>query len=40
MKSEDGALKAEAALAEELREQGYAVYGRHGERLHLTRRGY
>ena len=40
MKSEDEALAAEAALAEELREKGYGVYGRHGERLHLTRRGY
>lgn len=40
LRSEDEALAAEAALAEELRAQGYAVYGHHGERLHLTRRGY
>jgi predicted GIY-YIG superfamily endonuclease len=40
LQTEDEALEAEAALAEELRERGYAVYGRHGERLHLRRRGY
>lgn len=44
MQSEDEALEAEATLAEQLREQGYAVHGRHGERLDLrrdrTRRGY
>ncbi len=37
---EDAALEAEASLAEDLRAQGYPVYGRHGERLHLSRRGY
>jgi hypothetical protein len=40
LQSEEEALAAEAALAEELRERGYGVYGRHGERLHLSRRGY
>lgn len=40
MASEEEALAAEAALAEELRSRGYAVYGKHGDRLHLSRRGY
>ncbi len=40
LRSEEDALTAEAALAEELRDQGYAVYGRHGDPLHLSRRGY
>jgi hypothetical protein len=33
--SEEDALEAEAAFAEELRDRGYAVWGEHGKPLHL-----
>jgi hypothetical protein len=36
-KTEAKALEAEAALAEDLRDRGYAVWGEHGQPLHLDR---
>lgn len=36
--SEEEALDAEAALAEDLRDRGYAVWGEHGKPLDLDRR--
>lgn len=36
-KTEEEALEAEAALAEDLRERGYAVWGEHGRPLQLDR---
>jgi hypothetical protein len=37
--SEEEALTAEAALAEELRDRGYAVWGEHGKPLGLSSHG-